>query len=232
MTETASMPPTAKTSNKAIKLNTTAYCLLGLISLRPQSAYELTKFLERSLLRYSLPRSPSQLYNEPKKLAEKGLVKATSGRRQGRERTDYSITEAGSKALTEWLTEPGEPAKLEFKSMLKFYLAGATDRQALKDRVEEIKQQTFQEIRDIHDQIERFTEKGVRLKEIAVNAAMASRFGVAQIKARLAWVKEMEVMLQRDRSVRSLQSENNAMKIYQTSLLDLKELIDEYNIAP
>ena len=217
---------TAKAKSKPIKLNTTAYCLLGLIDLKPQSAYDITKFLERSMLKYSLPRTPSQLYNEPKKLANLGLVKAKTETRQGRERTVYYIAPKGQRLLSEWLSEPGEAAKLEFKSMLKFYLASASNPQALRDRVEEIKQQTLQEIREVHAQISRFTSKGVILKEVAINAALTSRFAVGQVKARLEWVDEMESLLAK--LSEDVEPESWAIEVYRESQRDLKDLIDGY----
>ncbi|BFM15125.1 hypothetical protein R50073_13080 [Maricurvus nonylphenolicus] len=220
--------PTADTKDKPIKLNTTAYCLLGLIELKPQSAYDLTKFLERSMLKYSLPRTPSQLYNEPKKLAKLGLVSTETETRQGRERTEYHITPMGRELLSEWLSQPGEAAKLEFKSLLKFYLTGASDPQALRDRIEEIKQQNLQEIRDVHAQISRFTAKGVILKEVAINAALTSRFAVGQIKARLQWVEEMQALLAELPDEED--PESWAIEVYRQSQEDLKGLMDEYQL--
>jgi len=222
------MGPRSMPSKKTLKLNTTACCLLGLIELRPQSAYDLTKFLERSMLKYSLPRTPSQLYNEPKKLAKQGLLSSQSEVRQGRERTVYHITKEGRAMLSEWLLQPGEAAKLEFKSLLKFYLAGASDIQALKNRIAEIKQQTLQEVRDVHTQISRFTEKGLLLKEVSMNAAMTSRFAVAQIKARLNWVEEVEALLAGINA--ATEPETWSIEVYRQTQRDLKQLMIEYDL--
>lgn len=216
--------PQANPAAKPLKLNTTAYCLLGLIKLKPQSAYDLTKFLERSMLKFSLPRAPSQLYNEPKKLAKQGLLDSETEMRNGRERTLYRITREGEMQLSHWLLQPGEAAKIEFKSLLKFYLAGASDVDALKNRIAEIKQQTLQEARDVHAQIRRFTSKGLILPEVAINAALTSRFAVAQIKARLHWVEEMEQLL--IDSAMNTDAEQWALEIYQQSQNDLLELLD------
>ncbi len=221
--------PSQDNIDKPIKPNTTAFCLLGLISLKPQSAYDLTKFLERSMLKFSLPRTPSQLYNEPKKLAKLGLVTTKTETRQGRERTVYHIAPEGQAYLTQWLTQPGEPAKLEFKSLLKFYLTGSDDPQALRDRIEEIKQQTLQEVRDTHAQISRFTSQGVILKEVAINAALTSRFGITQIRGRLNWIEEMELLL--SELTDKTDPEVLAVNVYRQTQEDLKQLMERYSLC-
>jgi PadR family transcriptional regulator AphA len=72
----------------------TSYALLGLLAVRPWTAYELTQQMRRSL-HYVWPKSESLLYNEPKKLVEAGLARVTRQRRGDRTRAQYRITAAG-----------------------------------------------------------------------------------------------------------------------------------------
>ena len=92
-----------------VQLSPTSYALLGLLSLRRWTTYELTQQAQRSL-RFLYPRAERHLYAEAKRLAEAGLARSEStftGRRRG---TTYAITPAGRKALQEWLrTRPGPP---------------------------------------------------------------------------------------------------------------------------
>ena len=53
-------------------LTTTSYAVLGLLSIKPWSSYELTQQMDRSLGRI-WPRAMSKLYEEPKKLVEPRL---------------------------------------------------------------------------------------------------------------------------------------------------------------
>jgi hypothetical protein len=48
------------------ELTTTSYAILGLLNIKPWSAYELTQQAQRSL-RYAWPKSESHLYAEPKR---------------------------------------------------------------------------------------------------------------------------------------------------------------------
>jgi PadR family transcriptional regulator AphA len=57
----------------------------------------------------------SQLYDEPARLAEDGLVTATV-EEGGRRKRTYSITPKGSKALAEWLASP-TPEQTEVRDL-------------------------------------------------------------------------------------------------------------------
>jgi DNA-binding PadR family transcriptional regulator len=103
-------------------LTTTSYAVLGLLAVKPWSSYELTQQMDRSLGRV-WPRAVSKLYEEPKKLASRGLADATTEQNGQRTRTVYTITAQGRRALAEWLEEPGEGPVLEFEQLLKVFFA-------------------------------------------------------------------------------------------------------------
>jgi len=96
--------------------------VLGLLSIRPWSSYELTKQMGRSLGRI-WPRAVSKLYEEPKKLVSHGLARHSTQQHGRRSRTVYHITAEGRRALATWLREPGEGPVLEFEQLLKVFFA-------------------------------------------------------------------------------------------------------------
>jgi PadR family transcriptional regulator AphA len=103
-------------------LTTTSYAVLGLLAIKPWSSYELTQQMDRSLGRI-WPRATSKLYEEPKKLVEHGLARASTERNGQRTRTIYTITAKGRRALAKWLQGPGEGPVLEFEQILKVFFA-------------------------------------------------------------------------------------------------------------
>jgi len=112
-------------------LTTTSYAILGLLAVKPWSTYELTQQMDRSLGRF-WPRARSKLFEEPKRLVEMGLAKATAGSTGRRPRTVYSITARGRRALAQWLASPGSGPELEFEQLLKvFFVEHATKEAAL-----------------------------------------------------------------------------------------------------
>ena len=78
-------------------LTSTSYAVLGLLSIRPWSSYELTQQMDRSLGRV-WPRAVSKLYEEPKKLVTHGLARSSTERNGRRTRTVYAITPEGRRA--------------------------------------------------------------------------------------------------------------------------------------
>jgi DNA-binding PadR family transcriptional regulator len=103
-------------------LTTTSYAVLGLLSVRPWSSYELTQQMDRSLGRF-WPRAVSKLYEEPKKLVSHGLARSSTEPRGQRSRTVYRITAQGRRALAAWLAQPGDGPVLEFEQLLKVFFA-------------------------------------------------------------------------------------------------------------
>lgn len=100
------------------RITTTSYALLGLLSLRPWTAYELTQQMRRSL-HYVWPKSESLLYTEPKKLVDAGLARVTHQSRGERTQAKYHITAAGRRALAAWLDTEPAPPMFEIEAMLR-----------------------------------------------------------------------------------------------------------------
>jgi DNA-binding PadR family transcriptional regulator len=101
---------------------TTTFAILGLLALRPYSAYELAQRMELSL-RFYWPRAQSKIYEEPKKLVDLGWATSTEESTGKRSRTRYRITAAGKKALVRWLQDPGAAPLLEHEAVLKVALS-------------------------------------------------------------------------------------------------------------
>jgi DNA-binding PadR family transcriptional regulator len=110
-------------SRPKLEMTTTSYAVLGLLCLRPWSAYELTQQMERSL-RFMWPRAESGIYREPQKLISLGYAtvnKAAAGPR--RTKAVYSATPQGRRALRKWLTTPSAPPQFESEAMVKFFFS-------------------------------------------------------------------------------------------------------------
>lgn len=96
--------------------------VLGLLALRPWTAYDLVAQSRRSL-HWFWPRSEAHLYAELKRLVEHGYADAEVVEGRRRPSTRYTITARGREALANWLgTEPAPPS-LEIEGMLRLLLA-------------------------------------------------------------------------------------------------------------
>ena len=103
-------------------LTSTSYAILGLLSLRSWTTYELAQQMHRALGHF-WPRAESKLYEEPKKLVDHGLATATAEPVGRRPRTVYAITPAGRDALRAWMPQPSDGPVVEFEGLVRVFYA-------------------------------------------------------------------------------------------------------------
>ena len=145
-----SAPRRSDTITNQSPLTTTSYTLLGLLAIKPWTAYELAQQMERTIRRF-WPRARSKVYEEPKNLVAHGLARATEDAVGRRTRTIYSITPQGRRALAAWLTTPGEPPVLEWEQLVKVFFAEHGTRADLLAQLEQIRQ--WADARDAEDAV-------------------------------------------------------------------------------
>jgi DNA-binding PadR family transcriptional regulator len=103
------------------RLTVTSYVVLGMIALRgPSTSYDLKRAVGHSV-GYFWPFPHAQLYSEPKKLVDLGLLHV-SAEDEGRRRLTYSITDEGMAALKAWMAEPSDdPMQVRDVGQLKLF---------------------------------------------------------------------------------------------------------------
>ena len=119
------------------RLSPTSYVVLGMIALRgPSTPYDLKRAVGHSI-GYFWPFPHAQLYSEPKRLTEAGLLALTS-ENGGRRRLVYDITEAGRAAVSAWLAEPtNDQMQVRDMAEMKLFfseMAQPEDMRALADQ--------------------------------------------------------------------------------------------------
>jgi DNA-binding PadR family transcriptional regulator len=110
-----------------LKLGSTSYLVLGLAAVHgPVTSYELKQRVQISIgYFWSFPHS--QLYAEPERLVEAGLLRQQqeSG---GRRRRRFTITPKGRKALSDWLAEPVDaPSEIRDLGLLKLFFGSLAE---------------------------------------------------------------------------------------------------------
>jgi PadR family transcriptional regulator, regulatory protein AphA len=127
------MPTTRKTAQH----DATPYALLGLLSMRPWTTYELAQQVRTSLHRF-WPRAERKLYDDPKRLAADGLAKAAEEYTGRRKRTVYAITAKGRRELKAWLGTPSPEPSWENEALVKVFFADGADLETLRRTLAEI----------------------------------------------------------------------------------------------
>ncbi|GGU23448.1 PadR family transcriptional regulator [Streptomyces violascens] len=101
------------------------HAVLGLLTNRPASGYDLMKLFETSLA-HVWSATQSQVYGELGKLADGGLVEVSAEGPRGRK--EYAITESGRSELHRWLTEVEPVRTRRSDSLLRVFFLGELTR--------------------------------------------------------------------------------------------------------
>lgn len=102
-----------------------SYALLGLLSLRSWTGYELTQQVTHSLS-HVWPASTANLYREQQRLVRLGWAEvAQEPAGPERTRNRYTISPAGRAALNDWLDSPPGATNLESEALLRIWFADA-----------------------------------------------------------------------------------------------------------
>ncbi len=105
--------------------------MLGLLSLRPMSAYELVQGYGRSLGQI-MSRSEAAIYAEPKRLEAAGLVSGTDEMRGQRVVAVYRITDAGLADLEAWRHRESAYPLVDAEPVLRVVFANQDDPRHLR----------------------------------------------------------------------------------------------------
>jgi PadR family transcriptional regulator AphA len=107
-----------------MELSPTAYVILGMLSWRPMSGYDIKSTVDHST-RFFWAASYGQIYPELRRLAEAGLVEVEPEQEGGRRRTLHRLTAAGRRALHDWLSEEPRTFEMRDEGLLKLFFASA-----------------------------------------------------------------------------------------------------------
>ena len=115
-----------------MELNNTSYLLLGMVALGPLSGYDIKQRADGST-RHFWQISYGQIYPELKALEKAGMVRAAEAARGSRQRTLHQLTDAGTEALTDWISDTTiTPVELRDEMLLKLFFS---DSVATQDRI-------------------------------------------------------------------------------------------------
>jgi DNA-binding PadR family transcriptional regulator len=100
---------------------TTPNALLGLLTLKPMSGYDIRALIPQSIGHF-WSESYGQIYPSLKRLAAAGFVEKKTQRQKGKpDRHVYSLIEKGRERLQEWLKLPVEQEVLRSELLLKLF---------------------------------------------------------------------------------------------------------------
>ena len=109
-----------------MELSATGKVILGMLSARPRSGYEIKQLVDSSA-RFFWAASYGQIYPELKKLEKAGLIAGDDSSTGARQRTTFRLTAEGKRAAREWIGKPPEVLETRDEGLLKLFFAGSID---------------------------------------------------------------------------------------------------------
>src|ERR671916_1409355 len=115
-----------------------SYEILGLVGREGASAHDLLRLARRD--RMLAWAGESQYYVEPKRLARLGYLDARKEPGKTRERTVYTLTDKGLRALREWARTPVRFTPLKSEPLLRLLIADLVGEPATRQAIATLRQ--------------------------------------------------------------------------------------------
>ena len=115
--------------------NKTRYALLGMLTYKPMSGYDMKKMSDHSIGHF-WNENYGNIYPVLKKIEAESLVTMTREEQDGTPtRKVYTITEEGRSAFSRWLTRPPEPAILREELLLQVFFGQWTNPELITAKI-------------------------------------------------------------------------------------------------
>ena len=142
-------------------LPTTSYVILGLLTFREMSGYDLKQLINKSITHFYWSPAKSQIYGELRRLESHGLVTMREVPQTLRpDKRLYEITPEGTEAMQQWLRSSGVEAD-SYKSalLLKVFFGHMLSYDTTIGLLEERRKQIVQELAMCERRSQEFQEK-------------------------------------------------------------------------
>jgi len=177
------------------------YAILGLLSLRPMSGYDIRKTVQGSI-RHFWSESYGQIYPALKRLEALKLVERARGARKGRAgRQVYALTRPGRRELQEWLTRQPQMQPFRNELLLKLFFGRLVPREACQEHLRHFRQRQEDFLRT-YGQVERRLHAEHEGHPDLPFWMMTLSYGVRQARALRDWCDETLAALEKSGKVR------------------------------
>lgn len=168
------------------ELSLFSYEILGLVGRGGAGPHDLLRMARRGrILDWA---GESQYYVEPKRLAKLGYLEARKEPGKTRERTVYTLTEKGLKALDEYARTPVRFVPVKSDLLLRLLIADLVGEEATRESVLTLRE----EIADLHARLDESEASARNLPHRSKYLLMVTRFLRRLLELHEAFVNEVE----------------------------------------
>jgi PadR family transcriptional regulator, regulatory protein AphA len=177
--------------------NSTKYAVLGMVSLKPMSGYDIRQFAAGSI-GYFWNESYGQIYPTLRLLQKQGLATGEEEKSNGeRVRRVYRITAKGRAQVEQWLKEQPRPEPARSELLLKLFFGYQVAPEESLRNIEGYRANLEGQLRQ-YQQIEKQLQKDLSHHPGLTYWLMTLQFGKRRAQALLPWCDESLAQLRKN----------------------------------
>lgn len=188
------------------------FAILGLLSIRPMSGYDIRGFISKGLSHF-WNESYGNIYPGLRWLTDEGLVTRKTERGKGwPDRHVYALTSRGHDILLQWLqgeTEEEPPVRSEL--LLKTFFGAQIDRMTLKAHIERFAEQQRTRLGRLRSTLAQIEKEG-KSDPNAFFWQLTVQRGLSAAEARLRWAEQTARALNGNAGRKSEFSQNGIVR--------------------
>ena len=169
------------------QIPTTSYAVLGLLTFREMSGYDLKQLADASIKHFFWSPASSQIYGELRRLRGLGYVTEREVAQERRpDKRLYRITPEGEEVLHRWLEKPVEDLDVvKSSALLKLFFGRLVSTESVVAQIEEYRRQA----QELLEQFEAI-EGRIASREGLFFPYLTLRSGLTRAKATILWADE------------------------------------------
>lgn len=170
------------------------YAILGLLSYKPQTGYEIKTNFNQSI-RYLWNSDQTQIYRTLSEIAKEGLASSKTIQQDGKpNKKIYKLTKAGNDELQKWLSAPLQSSNQRNTELLQVFFSGQIpDEQYILNNLKRLHsniESKLSELSSLENNSELFNPKNNSKKTYFFFKATLE-LGIRDAKMNLEWINEM-----------------------------------------
>jgi DNA-binding PadR family transcriptional regulator len=174
------------------KENKTKYAILGVLSLKSASGYDIKKFCDETIAHF-WQENYGHIYPVLKQLEEEKLVAKATEISEGKLKHVYSITALGRERIADWLSIQPEAPKPRYEFLLKLFFSKDIPAHMVIHRLNESKdycQSILKQYESIEQKMKNSLGNKADLENGGVYRYSTLRYGILDLKTKIAWYEE------------------------------------------
>ena len=168
------------------RLTPFSYVILALVGRGGAGPHDIVRMMREGAIFWTT--SESHYYAEPKRLAKLGFLHAREGPGRTRPRTHYELTDAGRRALSQWLAVPAAMPRIQHEGIVKLLAADFSDDATIQASLAGLRS----EIDHAYRNLEEMERRAPSVPHRARYLRLINDYGRRSLDAQRAWLDAVQ----------------------------------------